>query len=561
MKRGRAIVVGVLVLVGALVMPQADRGEPSAAGRASRPNIVVIETDDQTLESLRVMANVRRLIADQGATFENSVVSFALCCPSRATLLTGQYAQNHGVQDNGPPSGGYDRLDHTNTLAVWLQRAGYATVLVGKYLNGYGRRSRAVVPPGWSEWHGGVRLAYLGHTLSENGRLVSYGEGSYQTDVYARLAVEAIRRRARSEQPFFLWLTPFAPHVGGPADPDDPPSLKTPSPAPRHRDLFAFEPLPPALSLNEEDVSDKPAGIQRRPLLDAVQLAAIREAYQQRLESLLAVDEAVAAVVAELKRSKALERTVIFFTSDNGFFHGEHRITNWKVLPYEPAIRVPLLVRGPGVPPGLHLQQLVANVDLAPTIVELAGAQPRRRMDGQSLLPLLRDPGLEWGRDILIEGPPRAASLGARAFTGLRTPRFAYTEYADGSRELYDLGSDPDELQSLHADPAYDPLEAELARRLAELRTCSGSACRKGPALELAVSCEGGARARIAGLDERLLDYVDFLVNGRGVGRDEDTPFEQVLPPEAVAGSKLRALAVLLDGRRVTIDLAVPACQ
>jgi N-acetylglucosamine-6-sulfatase len=471
----------------ALVLVAATGGAASVgAAPKPRPNIIVIETDDQAVETLRVMANVQRLLADQGTTFENSFASWPLCCPSRATFLTGQYAHNHGVLGNRAPEGGYEKLDHSNTLAVWLQRAGYHTAHVGKYLNGYGsRENETEIPPGWSEWHAGTRLPFFGHSLNENGQIVTFGfaEQDYSTDVYARIAQDIVRRQAPQPQPFFIWLAFFAPHSGGPPDPDDPRGIATTKPAPRHRDAFASEALPQSPSFNEQDVSDKPAGIRSRPPLNDVQVAGIREAYQQQLESLLAVDEAVAALFNQLQASGELANTLIIFTADNGFFHGQHRVPSGKNLVYEPSIRVPLIVRGPGVPRGLRLKQLVANIDLAPTIVATARARAGRALDGRSLLPLLARPRTEWKRDLLLERTGTEV-LGRRnrarnqTFTAIRTPRYVYAEYGNGERELYDLAVDPDELVSSHADPAYAAVRDDLARRLARLRVCAGAGCR-----------------------------------------------------------------------------------
>ena len=473
---------------------------PTTAGARSqatpaKPNVIVIETDDQTASTLRAMPNVSRLLAAQGVTFTESFATWPLCCPSRATFLTGQYAHNHQVLGNTPPLGGYDRLDHSNTLPVWLQRAGYHTALVGKYLNGYGRRGRqAEIPPGWSEWYGSTRNGFLDHTMNENGRIVTYGtaESDYSTDVYARRAVEIVRRRAPEAAPFLVWLTPFAPHSGRPADPDDPPrtvgrrlpgaerGIATTSPAPRHRDRFAATALPMPPSFNEADVSDKPAYIRNAPSLTAGETAAIREAYQQQLESLLAIDDAVASIVAALEATGELERTLIVFTADNGFMHGQHRRPSGKNLPYEPSIRVPLVMRGPGIPRGVRVSRLVGNIDLAPTIVDAADAQPLRRMDGRSLLPLVADAGAPWRTAVLLErtGPqqPRAAQRNP-GFTAVRTARYSWVEYATGERELYDLAADPHQLRSRHADPRYAKLRADLARRLAALRRCAGTTC------------------------------------------------------------------------------------
>ena len=216
-----------------------------AARRETRPNVLVLMTDDQTLESMRVMPRVKALLGDEGTTFDRSFVSFSLCCPSRATLFTGQYAHNHRVLGNTPPLGGYRKLDKTNWLPLWLQRAGYRTVHLGKFLNGYGADNPFEVPPGWSEWYGSVdpsTYRFSGYTLNENGVLHGYGE--YSTDLYSRRASELIARLAPSRRPFFLSVGFLAPHAGGPPDPDDPRNQGTPSPAPRHRDVFAADPLP-----------------------------------------------------------------------------------------------------------------------------------------------------------------------------------------------------------------------------------------------------------------------------------------------------------------------------
>jgi arylsulfatase A-like enzyme len=565
LRRARRVLHACGAVGAAAFVLLAPASGADAKRRAGPLNVVVIMTDDQTVESLRVMANVNRMLAAQGTTFTNFFTSYPLCCPSRATFLTGEYSHNNGVVGNNYVNG-LSRLDQTNTLPVWLKDAGYTTVMVGKYLNGYGVRARATVPPGWSQWYGAVRLGYFNHSMSRNGTLVKYGTATrdYQTDVYTRTALDFIRRHGRSTKPFFLWLSYWAPHSGSPREVGDPPDLGTPAAAPRHRGRFANEPLPTPPSFDETDVSDKPAEIRAKPRFTPSQIAAIRTDYRQRLESLLAVDEGVKAVIDALKKHAQLKRTLILFTSDNGYMLGEHRIAAGKELPYEPSIRVPLIVRGPGVPVGRKLEQPVANIDLAPTIADAANARARRLLDGRSLLPLFSDPGLEWGRDILLERGPGQGYLGARQYTGIHTPRYVYVEYRNGERELYDLANDPDELKSRHDDPAYAGIQSELARRLAVLRDCAGPSCRVGPALELSVGGAGGCVrfVRVIGADERLVAYVDFLVNGRGVGRDEAAPFElSVAPPIAAGPTALRVVAVLHDGRRVTLDRNVDVCR
>jgi arylsulfatase A-like enzyme len=200
-----------------------------------------------------------------------------------------------------------------------------------------------------------------------------------------------------------------------------------------------------------------------------VRLNAIRENYQQRLESLLAVDEAVRDIVGALEASHELGRTLIIFTADNGFFHGEHRVQTGKLLVYEPSVRVPLILRGPGVPHGARRTNLVANIDLAATILDAANATPGRLLDGRSLLPLARDPRDRSGRDILLE---------TTTYSAIRTPQHVYAQHSTGEQELYDLVSDPHQLQSLHADARFTALKNDLAARLARLEACAGEACR-----------------------------------------------------------------------------------
>jgi arylsulfatase A-like enzyme len=452
-----------------------SRAQPS---QDSRPNIVVIMTDDQTAESLRVMSNVQSLLAAHGTTFSNSFVANSLCCPSRATFLTGQYSHNNGIWQNGPPQGGYETFQATqaNALPVWLQRAGYTTIELGKYLNGYGSKETTFVPPGWSDWHGGLDNSiyhYESFTLNENGTLVRYRE--YQTDLFARKAAQLIALHARSPKPFFFWICFLAPHDGKPDEAGDPP-IDTPVPAPRHKGVFAAEPLPADPSFDETDVSDKPARIRDKDQMNPDERVAVTANYRQRLESLLSVDEAVARIVDALARSGELGRTLIVFTSDNGYMFGEHRVREGKRFVYEPSIRVPLVIRGPGVPRAT-IRRLVSNVDLAPTLVDVARARAGRRLDGMSLLPLLAKPRRAWRRDLLVERGP-AAREPQDAYTALRTPRFLYAEYANGERELYDLARDPWEFTSLHADPAYAKWRDELAARLARMRTCAGVTCR-----------------------------------------------------------------------------------
>jgi N-acetylglucosamine-6-sulfatase len=482
--RARYLVAGLALVVAALLVPGF-----AAHGRAAkphqerkRPNIVVLMTDDETVENMRVMRNTRRLLTSQGATFTQFIVSYALCCPSRATFMTGQYAHNHRVLDNQLPNGGYLRFNAKNSLPVWLRGGGYHTAHVGKFLNGYGRKKPKQIPPGWDDWYTTVdptTYRYWNFTMNENGKLVRYGNAmrDYITDVDSRRAVEIIDRQATRKTPLYLQVDFLAPHSGGPVALDDPPRMATPEPAPRHRDRFVFERLPTPPNYDEENVSDKPIGIRRRNRIEDYVAFAITEDYQQRLESLLAVDEAVAAIVHALERTGELDDTYIFFTSDNGFFQGEHRIPSGKVLPYEEALRQPLLVRGPGIKAGTVRNELVGNIDLAPTIAELAQVAPGRIVDGVSLLELLKTERWSIVRDaIVVEGGP--FDKPSQEFTGLRTPRYQFAVYGNGEEELYDLQADPYELENRAGDPAFTGIRTELTERLDRLRFCSGVNCR-----------------------------------------------------------------------------------
>jgi N-acetylglucosamine-6-sulfatase len=558
------ISVLIVLLAASALCAGSVAAPPAASGPPKRPNVIVIMTDDQTVESLRVMKNVKGLLVARGATFENSFVSFSLCCPSRATFLTGQYAHNHGVLSNKLPFGGYARLRGENTLPVWLKKAGYETILVGKYLNGYGDGDPREVPPGWTEWHAAVNNSayqFYGYTMNENGTLVKYGRdpASYQTDVYADKAVDVVRRRAAARKPFFLWVTFLAPHVGGPPTPGR--SALTTLPAPRHLGRYAGASVPPTPSFNELDVSDKPPQVRGRPALSVRKIAEITERYQLRLESLLSVDEAVGRIVRALERSGELSRTLIVFTSDNGFMQGEHRIPIGKETLYEPSSRVPLVMRGPGIEAGLRLRQPVANIDLAPTIVQAAGARAGLAMDGRSLWPLLADPGVFWGRYLLHEGPLNDELLAK--FVALRTGRWLYARYRTGAEELYDLAQDPDELVNLRGDPAAAGLREALRGRLTDIETCAGEDCRRGPDLAAAAVVAGDcpkatATVSLTGAELAGVQSVRFSVGTEAVEL-HGPPWELVRPLAAEA-LPVRAHVVFADGRELTRDVVLPGC-
>jgi arylsulfatase A-like enzyme len=549
-------------------------------------------SDDQTQEEMRFMDRTRDLLGERGATFPHSFANWPVCCPSRATFLTGQYAHNHQVLGNRPPLGGFERLDGSETLPVWLQRAGYHTAHIGKYLNGY-ENSEVGVPPGWSEWHGSKRTyLFYGYSLLEDGEEVVYGDpqenpddpaapGTYSSDVYTDKAVELISRRSGSPEPFFLSLAYLAPHSGGP-NPDAPNQSRcqgTAKPAPRHIGAFASEPLPQPPNFNEADVADKPSGIAIRELLTANQIARATRNYRCRAESLLAIDEGVGRVVDALRAAGELENTLIVYTSDNGFFHGEHRIVSGKNRVYEEAIRVPLLMRGPGVGRDVAVDELAVNADLAATILDAADAKAGRIVDGRSLLSATRHPERLRGRELLIEqeapGDIDEEGNPGTEYRAIRNDRYAYVENASGEVELYDIRVDPYQLQNLALDPEKADEIAALHSRLAQLRGCSGARCRAKPALRLKLpkpkrargrSCRDPHRflVRLKGTAKKQVIAAEWLVGAKRDALDQGGPFKERLKPRLLRraeGLEIRAVVDLLDGRRLTLQERVRICR
>ncbi|MFY9820571.1 MAG: sulfatase [Thermoanaerobaculia bacterium] len=491
----------VSLLLAALAAGSASPGLPipqSAVAASTHPNLVFLLTDDQelTLGSLDFMPHTRALLAAQGTTFASHFVPLSLCCPSRSTILTGQYPHNHQVYTNFPPDGGYERFDELGleqtTLATALHAAGYRTALFGKYLNDYpGTEDPSHVPPGWDEWASpvaGSPYASYHYTLNENGKKVKYGgtAADYMTDVLSGKATDFVRRAAGTGQPFFLYLATYAPH-------------RPSTPAKRHANLFPGIQAPRTPSFNESNVTDKPARIRALRRLKAGQIAAINALYRKQRQALQGVDEAVAAVVQALQDTGELANTYVVFTSDNGFHMGQHRLEPGKYTPYETDVHVPLLIRGPGVPAGATVTSLTSSVDLAPTFTALAGATLPLAPDGRSLVSFLRGQTPDgWRLAVLLEQfafPPAPPATGDSvieppdpqdekavtnypAHLGLRTADFKFVEYDTGEREVYDLHADPDETNNLRNRLPLAWLNS-LSGIVHALGNCAGATCRQ----------------------------------------------------------------------------------
>jgi len=464
--------------------------EEEAEASVDQPNIIFVLADDLDYASAQQMPEIDSLLRDGGASFENASISYPICCPSRSTMLTGEYAHNHNVKGNKRPVGGFEKFreegNEETSIAAHLQENGYRTALIGKYLNGYGQGDQTYVPPGWDEWYAKLgRYEYYDYDLNENGEVVSYGSEpeDYLTDVLSEKATDFVRRAAADDAPFFAYVAPTAPH--SPA-----------TPAERHKGTLSDEAAPRSPSYNEEDVSDKPSWIQDLASITEKESSQIDDRYRERLEATLAVDEMVGSLVDELEAAGELDNTYIVFTSDNGFEQGEHRIKGGKDRSYEESARVPFFVRGPGVAPASEVEDLAVNTDFAPTFADLAGVE--FPADGRSLAPLLRGEEASWRSAVLLERLPAQASDeeasgkgkgkgkgkaktgagGSPAFEVTRTETHKYVEYENGDVELYDLEADPYELESIHesADPS---LVEDLEARLETLRDCSGDGCRE----------------------------------------------------------------------------------
>lgn len=446
-----AVAAMVAVVAFLVLVPPAGR-DLVVAPELERPNIVLVLTDDQSFESLARMPYVSG--RQDWITFDNAFVNVPLCCPSRASILSGQYSHHSGVETNDAGAGFRD----ADTFATWLRGTGYRTGLIGKYLNGYPWGRAGYVPPGWDDWRAFQRAGYFDYSLIENARSVRRGSApaDYSTDVLARKAAAFI---AAGTDPFLLVVAPFAPHAPR-------------TPAPRHRSAFGDEEIPAPASLNEGDVSDKPAWVRA---LDPQRAESMENQRRKQYRSLLAVDDLVRGLFDALRDKGVLDSTVFVFTTDNGYSFGEHRHVR-KTCPYEECVHVPLLVRYPGQR-GISLRALAQHVDIAATFADLAGVTPTVPQDGRSLVPLLRGERTSWRDAVLLRwagypGGPTAATVGPDipAFWGLRTARYKYVELETGERELYDLRADPDELDNLASHPSSSGTMARLRELLTELR-------------------------------------------------------------------------------------------
>jgi len=457
--------IAFLLVGGSVFMPPRHK----RAGATTAPNIVFILTDDQRWDTLWAMPKVQSELIAHGINFTNSFVVNSLCCPSRTSILTGEYSHSTLVYDNVGPYGGFGAFHQdNNTVATWLQGAGYRTGLLGKYLNGY---DTTYIPPGWDEWsafkgQGDGGGAYYDYTLNTDGTLVHYGntDADYSTDVLANQA-DSFIRNTPGEQPLFLYFSTKAPHSPW-------------TPATKYRNAFkSMRPYRPP-NYNEADVSDKPAWVQALPLLSTARQNQIDSSHKKQYRTLLSVDDAVDKIVTALTDTGRLSNTMIVLMGDNGWSLGEHRWNDKKVV-WEESIRVPLVVRYDPVVTGPRTDShLMTNIDLGPTFADLAGVSAAGA-EGIDMMPLMADPNAPWRHDFLIEHLQNHTQRDFPSFCAVRDDSlqpegYTYVVYGTGEEELYDLKTDFYELQNLAADPGH------VTQRNA-LRTVAETLCGPPP--------------------------------------------------------------------------------
>jgi arylsulfatase A-like enzyme len=457
---------------------------PTQAGLSptapKRPNIVFVLTDDLSRDLIRYMPAVRAL-KQHGMTLTNYYVSDSLCCPSRASIFTGRFPHDTGVFTNSGSDGGigafYAHDDENHTFNGVLQKAGYQTAMMGKYLNRYLQSGSPVpgtyVPPGWNEWDvAGWGYPEYDYPMNENGVVHHFGHSAqaYLTNVLARRGVSFINRVAKAHDPFFLELATFAPHhpyTPAPRDIHDFPGLKAPRPP-------NFDKLP----------TDAPHWLADHPPLDASEQARINRAFRRRAQSLQAVNRMLERIEKAVAAHKLSRDTYIVFSSDNGYHTGEYRLMPGKLTAFDTDIHVPLVVAGPHVPAGHTSDAMSENIDLAETFAAIGHTSLAG--DGHSLLSVWHGQKPNgWRNAVLVEhhGPDLSStdpdaqttlSGNPTTYEAMRTPHFLYVEYRDGEREYYNLRSDPFELHNLAGRLTFAQL-AGLHNQLARLENCHGS--------------------------------------------------------------------------------------
>ncbi|KAM3833331.1 N-acetylglucosamine-6-sulfatase [Vipera latastei] len=511
MARASSVLVRPLVCLLVLVSTAWVGAEAGAAGLSGerKPNVVLILTDDQDvcLGGMTPLKKTNALIAEMGLTFSNAYVPSALCCPSRASILTGKYPHNHHVVNNtlegNCSSKSWQKIQEPYTFPALLKsECGYQTFFAGKYLNEYGAEDAGGlghVPPGWSFWYALEKNSkYYNYTLSVNGKARRHGANysmDYLTDVLANMSLDFLEYKS-SFEPFFMMIATPAPHSPWIA-------------APQYKKSFENVSAPRNNNFNIHGKDKHWLIRQAKTPMTNSSVQFLDDAFRKRWRTLLSVDDLIEKLVKKLQFQRELDNTYIFYTSDNGFHTGQFSLPIDKRQLYEFDIKVPLLVRGPGVKPNQTNKMLVANIDLGPTILDIAGYDLNKtQMDGMSLLPLLRgEINKTWRSDVLVEyqgeghnsSDPTCPALGpgvthcfpdcvcedaynntyACVRTLLTKWNLQYCEFDDREVfvEVYNLTADPHQITNIAKTIDQEILE-KMNYRLMMLQSCAGAMCR-----------------------------------------------------------------------------------
>ncbi len=465
----------VLAFVFCLVAVVACSGEPNGGSNAAlpaeageKPNILFILTDDADRSMLPKMPEIEERLVRKGTTFPNAFAPFATCCPSRSTILRGQYPHNTGVISNYGTNGGVGAFEAAgndeDNLATRLDAAGYTTGLFGKYFKEY---DGGYVPPGWDEWHGWAGT-YASGKIYENGRLNAYDLSRRHEAAILGSKAESFVRNAKGS-PWFAYVAFNSPH-------------KPTYTEPEYDDNYRDRGFPRSPAFDEANVSDKPKWVRQLPRVSDQDRATYNRKHRDRLRAMRSVDDAIAGLLRSLWETGQIDNTYIVLWNDNGYHMGQHRLPEGKRTAYEEDVRYPMVVRGPSVGHDAKDERLVSGTDLMPTFLDLAGAPTPEYADGRSLVPLLSGSDLPWRDSLLLEGYDdgfRNKPYAPPDFKAIRTADGrTYVEYETGERELYDLTTDPRQLRSLHDEPERAVEEAALSARLEALKNCSGEGCR-----------------------------------------------------------------------------------
>lgn len=448
-----AVVIAMTAVLFLLVEDAESQNAPP-----ERANVVMFMTDDLTATDLAHMPNVQRLLVRRGTTFENHTITLPTCCPSRVSYLRGQYPHNHkigyGVTAGERPfrNRGYG----SSTVATWADSEGYRTAWVGKYLNGFD--TPRYVPPGWDSFYANVNRDLWSREFAADGRLKTLQKSSI--DMHLGQRGEAFVRDDNG-RPMLLVQNFNAPHQ---KDTGPPPAFKS--------DLRKFSTkIPRTPAFNERNVSDKPAYIRSLPRLRPPQIREIGLEYRARLASLQVVDRKVGAIMGALADEGELDNTYVFFSTDNGYHLGEHRLEPGKMTPYKTDVEVPLIVRGPGVSQDVVRDEMVQNIDFAPTVADIAGHKTPATVDGKSMLPLMRGQTDAWRGYSHFEGH------GGHPFVGVAKPDgTSYVRYESGFEELY-LKGDEHQLRNVAGVAEYAPEQKKMKAALKAAHGCKGAGC------------------------------------------------------------------------------------